>query len=273
MREGCKTDILVRPINIVEDIWLPVQLKVTSEKNKRYGRDRYSFNIGENSYDNMLLLLICSKDATFWLFDSNNEDIRSLQRITIGIKKSKYDNKYVDNLVDSFNYWYKKNVYNITFETGNTPQSKTARLEYEYVKLRESIINFLEFDHNELDGLVYDFKIQEKVCTPFRKTHVSTIHKNGGWVHDGTKRKQTYIPYCEGDNDYYWFNLQDKNTFYVVPEIELIDRGFITTKDNKGKTNITISSNEHWLHCYKFYYDTISENVNKEELMLILGLI
>lgn len=66
-------------------------------------------------------------------------------------------------------------------------KSENARLEYEYVKLRESSINFLKFEHNELDGLVYDFKInglkiQEKVCTPHNQTYMYSLRKNGGII-------------------------------------------------------------------------------------------
>lgn len=90
--------------------------------------------------------------------------------------------------------------------------------------------------------------------------------------HDGSKKMPTKIPYYEKDNDFYWFNIPDRNTFYVIPEIELVDRGFITSKRYKGKTNIGIGSNEYWLNSYKFHYDTINDKDNKEELMAILGL-
>jgi len=280
MREACKADILVKPINEESDTWLPIQLKISSKKYIKHCINLYSFTTGgkDKQYHNMLLLLVCLEDSKFWIFDSNSVHVKLLNKITIGNKKSKYDDMRIDDLNDTFNYWYNKNLYNITFETGNTPHNKTAQLEYEYVKLREEKISFLDFVNNEIDGLVFDFKIddhkiQEKVCTLYKNTYVTRLCKNGGRINkiDNSKSIQTKIPYCENDNDFYWFNLPDRNTFYVVPEIELIDRDFIATKDNKGKTNITISANEHWLNCYKFYYDTIDEAVNKEELLLILN--
>ena len=275
-REACEADILVKPIDNDEDIWLPIQLKVTSKKNKRNNMDHYAFNIGAKNYKDMLLLLVCIEDSKFWLFESDDINIQSLQKITI-CNKSKYDYAYVENLNEKLTYWYDKNVYNIPFEKGNMPQNKNAQLEYKYVKLRENKIDFLNFTNNEIDGLVYDFKIdelkiQEKVCTQKKNSHIAAIGKNGGWINDGIKRKQTHIPYLINDNDFYWFNLPDENTFYVVPEIELIDRGFITVDDIKGKTSIGVGSNEYWLHSYKFYYNTINEEDNKEKLMILLEL-
>lgn len=276
-RECCEADILVKPINEERDLWLPIQLKVTSKQCIRPGIKRYIFRI-HRQYTNMLLLLVSNEDEKFWLFESNCEKIKSLNKISIGDKTTRYDTEFVNNIIDNFNYWYNKNIYNITFENGNTPQSKTAQLEYAYVKLRESNIDFLNFADNQMDGLVYDFKIdnlkiQEKVCTPHNKSNFASIHKNGGRRFNGEKNVQTKIPYCERDNDFYWFHIQDKNTFYVIPEIELVDRDFITSKIGKGKKHIYIGPNGHWMKNYKFHYDTINEEENKEELMLILGLI
>lgn len=75
-----------------------------------------------------ILVRPINEQPDLWLFESNDEDIRSLQKITIGSKKSKYDDKYVDNLVDSFSYWYKRGIYNITCETGNTPQKRKCTI-------------------------------------------------------------------------------------------------------------------------------------------------
>jgi hypothetical protein len=87
-RECCEADILVRPINENFDVWLPIQLKVTSKKHIRSGMSNYSFNIGKKCYNNMLLLLVCIEESKFWLFESNCESIQSLSKITIGNNKS-----------------------------------------------------------------------------------------------------------------------------------------------------------------------------------------
>jgi len=273
-RECCEADILVKPINEEKNIWLPIQLKVTSKKLNGFDTSVYQFMIGKQ-YNDMLLLLVCIEDAKFWLFESNDKNINSLQRITITDTKSKYDKANVNDLNEIFNYWYDKNLYNVTFGIGNTPQSEKALLEYKYVMLREENIKFLNFVHNTMDGLVYDFKIdnlkiQEKVCTPSINTHYISLKKCGGWKRDETKKIQITIPYFEGDNDFYWFNIQDDNTFYVVPEIELINRGFISTKNSEGKKSMGTGSNEHWLCNYKFHYVTINEEENKEKLLAII---
>lgn len=103
--------------------------------------------------------------------------------------------------------------------------------------------------------------------------HYVSLNKSGGWTRNEKGRHQTKIPYAYSDNHFYWFHKQDKNTFYVVPQIELIDRGYLTNKDNKGKISLYIGSKALWLNCYKFHYDTINDEENKEELMLLLGLI
>jgi len=267
--ECCEADILVKPINNDTNMYLPIQLKVTSKK-KESGSGSYNFNI-KKKYNNMLLLFVCIEDNKLWLFESNDEKLTALPKISIGAIKSKYDYAVVDTLIDNFNYWYDKKVYNITLEKGNIPQSKNAKLEREYIILRENTIKFLTFEHNKLDGLSYDFKvndhkIQEKVCSLSRtkKMHEVHISKSGGV--DNNK-----IPYCVGDNDFYWFNIQDRNTFYVIPEIELIDRGFISIKNSYGKTNLWLNSNEHWLSTYKFFYDSINEKDNREELLALIN--
>lgn len=271
-REACAADVLVKPINEKNDLWLPIQLKVSAKKYKFPKIDRYSFGIGGKQYDNMLLMLICVEDSKFWLFNSNYEYIRNLQTITIS-DKSKYNKFEVTDLVNFFDNWYNSNSYNITFHQGNTPKNKSSQLEYEYVLLREDKIDFLTFIHNEYDGLVYDFKIgdlkiQEKVCTYYKHKnfHRAGLCKNGRGDDDITQK----IPYFQGDNDFYWFNIQDKNTFYVVPEKELIDRNFISTEDGKGKTTISFGLINNWLNNYKFYYDTINEEDNKQRLLELI---
>jgi hypothetical protein len=276
MREGCKSDILVKPIDEQKDLWLPIQLKVTLKKYIKEGAKHYLFRMRKKQYNDMLVLFVCIEDNKFWLFEPNYEGIDLLQVVCIGTTKSKYDNMRVENLDKEFNCWYNKNLYNISFEKGNIPQHKNAQLEYEYVKLRENSIKFLNFGPNEMDGLVYDFKInnykiQEKVCSPQGNAHYACIHKSGGHIRKENINKQTFVPYCVNDNDFYWFNIQDRNTFYVIPEEELIDRDYITTKKNKGKTTINITGDKNWMVEYKFYYDTINEEENKERLINLLN--
>ena len=158
-RECCEANILIRPKGLAEDKWLKIQLKVSNYR-------RYAYNI-RREYTNMLILLVHLDDKKFWLFESNET---KQGKIMIGKEKSIYDTYETTNINDSFIYWYNRQIYNTTFEEGNMPQSICAQLEYKFVKHRKSKINFLNFIDSEIDGLVYDFKIndlkiQEKVCT------------------------------------------------------------------------------------------------------------
>jgi hypothetical protein len=216
----------------------------------------------------MLIICVCPKDEKLWLFDSNNFSHKK----SISFGRGKNDNCKVDDINKSLEYWYNKNAYNISLDEGNTPKSNASKIEYEYVKLRKSKIDFLEFIDNDMDGLVYDFKIgnkkiQEKVCTLRRQTDNFVSIKKGA----GKNKKR---PYDEGDNDFYWFNWKDKNTFYVVPEHELICRGFIRKKgenDNDDiKTHISFSLHKKWIDTYKFNYDAINEKKNKQKLVKLL---
>jgi hypothetical protein len=265
-RECCLADTLVKPIGNEDDVWLPMQLKVTQKLGDR--AKQYKFYV-EQKYKNMMILLICVDEKKIWLIDGNNEI--ETQTISIGQHKSIYDKYQITDLPKELTKWYTINDYNITFDKGNTPITPESQLEYEYVKHRESKINFIEFTNSEIDGLVYDFKIgdlkiQEKVCQYIKdkQNWTVSIHKNNN--------KDIKKPYEKGDNDYYWFHINDKKKFYVVPESILIEKGYITVGKTRGKKSINISTNYMWLIDYCFDYDTINEPKNKKELLALLNL-
>lgn len=107
----------------------------------------------------------------------------------------------------------------------------------------------------------------KKVCTIDKNRIFVSLHKSDGYVN----RKQKHQPYYEHDNDFYWFNEKNKKTFYVVPENELINKGIISTVDMVGTKRLYITSNKHWLVNYEFDYDTINEEQNKNNLLMLLN--
>lgn len=259
-RECCEADILIRPKGMAEDKWLKIQLKVSNYR-------RYAYNI-RREYTNMLILLVHLDDKKFWLIESNET---KQEKIMIGKEKSIYDTYETTNINSSFTYWYNRQIYNTTFEEGNMPQSICAQLEYKFVKHRKSKINFLNFIDSEIDGLVYDFKIndlkiQEKVCTDSDNKKIVSLYKSNGTIN----KKRQYQSYYEHDNDFYWFNDKNKKTFYVIPEKEFILRGYVSTEQTEGKKYFNIKSNDHWLFMYEFNYDTINEEPNKSKLLKLL---
>ena len=170
--------------------------------------------------------------------------------------------------------WYDRNVYNTSFDRGNTPLTKETKLEYEFAKYREEKITFIKFINNKLDGLVYDFKIgnkkiQEKVKSLVgRQTYVSVSLEKYMSIENKKKLK---TPYEEGDNDFYWFNGRNKKMFYVIPECILIMRGYISTETFRGKTGLYLTKNEKWINNYAFEYDTINDCHNKNRLLTLIN--
>ena len=76
-------------------------------------------------------------------------------------------------------------------------------------------------------------------------------HKNGD--HNNT--------YDKGDNDFYWINLPDNETFYIIPEHILITQNIISSETKKGKKNISFAKRNIWLETYKYSYN--EENINE----------
>ena len=259
--DGCKADIIIKPNNIDEDKWLGVQVKTTAKKTKR---NQYSFRMN-NRYNNCLILCICEEDGRLWSIPYS--DIEGIT--TIGIaSKSKYNKYEISeyNIIENLNYYY-ENIPLFSYNELNVPKSHTQIQELFYKNLREQKITFLSFTHTSCEGTPYDFKvnnlkIQEKVGT-IMKNNINSMQfhlsKSGGRVNG----KCTHIPYNLGDNDFYWLNCKNKD-FYVIPEKELCERGFL------NKTTLYISptnSNTSWTKTYKFNYD----NINESKLMKLLG--
>ena len=265
--DGCKADIVITKFDEIKDIWLGIQVKTT---NKKTERDQYYFRLNNGKYDNCLLLCICDEDKKMWLIPY--EEVNGLK--TIGIaKKSKYNKYEINNekLIEKLTYYY--NLMNkCTFDILDTPTSNSQKQEYEYRKIRETKLNFIKFKNNELEGLVYDFmienkKVQEKVG--------SVVHDNCNSFSFHLTKHQCIIngkcknqSYQEGDNDLYWLNCKN-GKFYVIPEDVLIENEYIGKNSKKEKIYLSpTNQNTSWANYYLFDYD----NVDKERLMKILNL-
>lgn len=259
--DGCKADIVIRKNNEEEDLWLGIQVKTT---NKKTEKDQYYFRLNNGKYDNCILLCICEEDKKMWLIPY--EEVHGLK--TIGIaQKSKY-NKYEvtsENLTEKLTIYYNSTI-KFDFNTLNTPTSKSQQQEQEYRSLRELKIDFIEFTNNHVEGLVYDFKIGEKKV---QEKVGSIIHNNPNSFSfnlnkyecriEGKCINQSYKP---GDNDLYWLNCKN-NKFYVIPEKELIEHGYI---GNKLKLYVSpTNENTEWCNKYLFDYD----NIDKKRLLQI----
>jgi hypothetical protein len=262
--DGCNSDIIFKPNHNLSNEWVGIQVKSNFKLNRTY-----CFSI-LNDYKDCLLFLMCMENKKMWLIPSNI--IKNQQKLSIGVNKSKYSIYEVspENINDKLFELYNKNFKN-TFENLNIPKCIYQSREKEFRYFREKLLNYIPFENNDMEGLVYDFKIgnkkiQEKIggCDKSDpRRFIFSLCKNNG------KRKQ--IQYDISDNNIYWLNCADKKYFFVIPEKILIDRNYIGNKYSKKvlKINpINVSKNNLWLKPYIFCY----ENIDKEELLQILEL-
>ncbi len=256
--EGCLSDLCIKPDNVKEDKWLPIQLKST---NLMY-KDFYSFTYKKNYYkNNIIFFLYLGENKKLWIID--NEVINNQIKVSIGSKKvSKYLKYEVDinNLEKKLKEIYKNfSNYHKSFDEINIPISEQQKLEQTHRKHREKKLDFINFNYPDENQIVYDFKInnfkiQEKVSTKLKTKNnfVVMLHKNGGT----TNKVRNLIGYAKGDNDFYWINLPYFDYFFVIPEKNLIDKDIIARPNNK-KGSITIPQNiteSHWLFEHRFSY-------------------
>ena len=263
--DGCNIDIIFKPKNIIDDKWVGIQVKTTNVRHLTY-----SFHIN-NIYKNCLLLFYCCEDETMWLIPENI--IGNQKKVSIGYNKSKYNIYKIckDNLINKLNEFYNKTT-NFEFDKLNTPTCIYQQREQFFRKYREEKIKFLNFGYDNIEGTVYDFKIknfkvQEKVAKISDKEnrYIFFLCKNNG--------SSNKIQYDIGDNDFYWLNCDNKETFFVIPEKNLIDKGFIGNKIeniNRQTLKITVKRVLHkksaWLQDYMFDY----ENIDKDRLLFLL---
>jgi hypothetical protein len=267
--DGCLADIIIKPASVEKDEWIGIQAKTCSQGKKDYG-----FHVEQN-YENLLILCLCWENKKMWLIPYS--DVCNQIKISIGIKKSKYEKYEItpDDIEDKINEYYysSKKFY---YKDLNTPLCEYQEREQEFYKYREYKIYFLDFEYNKIEGMVYDYmvnnkKVQEKVAgisNNSTTTYIFQLCKNNGRKSIENKRNQ--ICYEEGDNDLYWLNCSDKITFYVIPEKILIKHGKIKKKDSLDDTKKTIKispQTSNWLDPYKFNYNEI----NKEKLIALFS--
>lgn len=266
--DGCKVDLIFRPKNIIEEKWVGIQIKTTNVRHLTY-----SFHIN-NIYKDCLLLFYCCEDESMWLIPENI--IENQQKVSIGYNKSKYNVYKVnkDTIFDRLNEYY-HNTSKFDFEKLDTPINIYQQREKEFRKFREEKIDFINFEYENIEGTVYDFKIrnfkiQEKVTKLSEDNRYKfCICKNNGILNG----KRNQIQYDIGDNDFYWLNCDNKKTFFVIPEKILIDKGIIGNISDKKSMFLkitvkeTLHKNSSWLQPYMFDY----ENIDKERLLEIIN--
>ncbi len=256
--EGCLADFCIKPNNVEEDLWLPVQLKTTTSKSA----GMYNFSI-RRQYNGMIILLFYIDPYDLhkvWILDG---DKVTAKYINIGIRSSIYD-KYeigTSELSLALTELYTSRI-KFTLEDLNIPISEQMKNEQIFKKIRESIFPTLCFDYADVDNRVFDviinktYKVQDKVLT-----YTSESNKHYYFCNLGRNSKsKNGKPYKIGDNDYYWLFLPDKSGAYIIPENELIKNRYIstnTTEEIRQRVAIWASdtkTSDSWIkdHFYNF---------------------
>ena len=244
--DGCLADSLLQPKEVTEDKWLRIQVKTTLKPNRGYGFKCSS------AYKDCIIFLLCLSDKRMWLLDGNT--VKSKDKIAIGLCKSKYSGNEVttESISDKLLEYYSSYPCD-TFERINVPISIFAVYEQEFRRHREHMLPDIVFEYPNRQALVYDFivsgkKVQEKIGTYKRNTTVFfSIHKSAGKVDNVRKCQQ----YRRGDNDLYWLNSPDKDSFWVIPEQIMIDNEMVDTEKPKG----FIITGNSWLELYHLSYN------------------
>lgn len=268
-KEGCKADLAIKRLTEEKDEWIPIQVKTTVKNS----HGMYSFGLNNKDYSNMLLICICNMEQKVWIIPYNNLDVKRQLNISIKSQYSKYlvDKLNIYNAIES----YMDKIIVSDLKSLMTPISVLQQREQLYVQKREINIPYVTYEYLDVQGTCVDFKIngkkiQEKVVGVNKNKKCLGICFN---INNGTnKGKRQFKSYCLGDNDYYWLHSGIDNRFWIIPEIILFEKGYISDKDEiKIKKPLTFKSNytpnSIWLKDYEYTYD----KDNREKIMGLFG--
>ena len=233
--ECCLADLCYKPKNIEEDLWMPLQLKVRTEACHRL----YSFHVSDR-YKNMFVLLACTSEQKYWILNGNDITVKN---ISISIKNSIYK-IYEKDSVDMLHYlndlYYTEKYKHFLkpFYEINTPMTAATIQEQEFNRNREEKLTNLKIQYpnknkQEYDCIINGYKVQDKVITQYYKIKKDGSNRNTAsyCVHFCRRRSTTNMAYKLGDNHYYWFHMQDKDSAYIIPEKALYDIEYISDAD------------------------------------------
>jgi hypothetical protein len=206
--EGCRADMVIRPIGIQLDEWLGIQLKTRSSVNV----SQYSFSKLGN-YKDEVIILTTYPQPNIWVFEPG---IIKQNSLSIGLQKSKYDiyKTPPDFLGIKLQEIYSKGYNKQSLEVWNTPITICQKIEHELRLRREKwlgsefTIDYPQMDGAKFDVIINGYKIQDKFADKAQ-------HANSFYVKFDSK-------YIQGDNSFYWINKHD-GSFYLIPEEQLLN--------------------------------------------------
>jgi hypothetical protein len=254
--EGCRADFIIKPKEIEEDVWAPVQLKSAEAS---IGIDMKNFRFAlNNDYTGMIMLFTAKIIDAMWIIDYD------VIKNNVGINTHLYQNtKYFKYAVPPC-YLYQKmyDLYNSDIISKNTIEHymkrefKSIIHEDKYRLLRKTNLPFLNFEetpnYSVTDFKINNYNIQEKIAVKSCNLYTLNLHKSYG--------RSNKIAYEKGDNDFYWIHLEDWRYFFIIPENILLQYGFITDENKIGKKYLGISLNgkqNSWILEYKYDYENL----------------
>lgn len=264
--EGCLSDFIIKPKYISEDKWAMIQLKTTNA----LCHGLYSFGIHKRNYANCIVICMCLSEDKIWILEYTH--CIEKNKLNIGsTNKSEYFQYQCSsqNVVERLHFAYAlqpkfNNAYPVI------PINVNQQQELKYRALREKNIPWLNFNYPEVESRVFDFTInnytiQEKVASISKETSKGKIYIAN--LYRTSSVNSPLKQYKRGDNDFYWvWRKNDYNVFYVIPESELIDRGYINDSSTTDKkTSFTL---REWTNAFKY---TLDDKQLREKLESIFG--
>ena len=285
--ENCRADGGYR-LNLTQSIkWLPIQLKTTAKpRSSRIGRVQMKWDLKGHT---MLCLLHCistdhlvvipgslAKQVSIDL-DAQNKPKNNSTYAKYVVEWSELPHilskiyQACENNLDSIDWHSSRYSLNLlelqTSDLIMTPVQKKRQIELERAQNRASLLPGLKYERPECDAMPFDVyidgkRVQDKSpCKISTWAHMSSLHKSNG-IKDCT-------PYSVGDFDFLWLHIAN-SSFYLVPAKVLLDKGFLTTHMQKGKTSFRVypEKNGHWT---EEYYHSYQEPNLLETVQRILG--
>lgn len=259
-KEGCKADFIIRSLDSKEDSWIPLQAKATQQVSHKM----YSFRGLDRDYTGMLIICGCVADEKIWIVPySELTTTKSKINISARSKYNKYlveDKTKINEVISG--YKCSKDSCSVFM----TPMGEYQQREQEYVKKRESHIDFLNYIYPELHNTSTDFmvnskRVQEKVLGQLKGQNKHICHFSCNNGKDEYKTRQ-YRTYRLEENAYYWLHSSMDDRFWIIPEIELYRNNYISDKDKTTKRRVMKFKNEvtpEWLKPYEYNYKTIND--------------
>lgn len=173
----CKADMIIKPKTQNQDLWLKVQIKTTGKIDKY----QYNFRISNKNYDNHLLIFMAIDDKKIWYFDGKIS--KEHEKIAISTKNDKYNsNEITEKIIITKTQEFYDKLEKCTEKDSIEFDNKNSKREYEYFKKREEKFTKFNYEYPEVEGTIYDlkinnFKIQDKVYSKVDKQNYNIYTK------------------------------------------------------------------------------------------------